>query len=99
MKKAQFVANNRGINNGADLPQEMLEQFYDSIVSNELQIDHERDDILQWELQGYMKVQEVDKKSLISKKTWQRRWCIISGKCLFIFEDPKVRILSGGLEF
>lgn len=38
MKKEEFVSQNRGINNGKDLPREMLEDIYDTIVNNEIKI-------------------------------------------------------------
>lgn len=49
MTKLQFVSNNRGINNGKDLPHEWLEQLYDSIVKKEIAMEHERDDFAQWQ--------------------------------------------------
>lgn len=53
MSKDQFVNNNRGIDNGKDLPYDYLENLYNSIVKNEIQIMHERDDMIQWEHQGW----------------------------------------------
>lgn len=48
MTKSQFVYNNRGINNGANLPQEFLEELYDKIVNKEIKMEYERDDFSQW---------------------------------------------------
>lgn len=48
MTKEQFVRNNRGINNGKNLPQEYLEALYDGIVNNEITMDHEREDMREW---------------------------------------------------
>ncbi|TFK43562.1 hypothetical protein BDQ12DRAFT_596918 [Crucibulum laeve] len=41
MTKADFLKNNRGINDGADLPEEMLSVIYDEIVSNEIRMKDE----------------------------------------------------------
>ena len=37
----QFVSNNRGINNGGDLPRPFLERIYESIKSNEIKMSDE----------------------------------------------------------
>ncbi len=42
MKKQQFIANNRGIDSGKDLDQGFLESLYDSIVANQIAMEHER---------------------------------------------------------
>lgn len=41
MTKAEFLKNNRGINNGKDLPDELLSDIYDEIVSNEIRMKDE----------------------------------------------------------
>ncbi|OCF43947.1 guanine nucleotide exchange protein for ADP-robosylation factor [Kwoniella heveanensis CBS 569] len=41
MTKAEFVKNNRGINDGSDLPQEYLEETYDEIQNNEIKMKDE----------------------------------------------------------
>ncbi|WVR06225.1 hypothetical protein IAU60_003255 [Kwoniella sp. DSM 27419] len=41
MTKAEFVKNNRGINDGKDLPQEYLEETYDEIQNNEIKMKDE----------------------------------------------------------
>lgn len=38
MTVAEFVRNNRGINNNADLPNEFLTKLYTSIVNNEIRM-------------------------------------------------------------
>eukprot|EP00252_Welwitschia_mirabilis_P000957 TRINITY_DN10944_c0_g1_i1.p1 TRINITY_DN10944_c0_g1~~TRINITY_DN10944_c0_g1_i1.p1 ORF type:complete len:1770 (+),score=306.81 TRINITY_DN10944_c0_g1_i1:196-5505(+) len=43
MSKADFIRNNRGINDGKDLPEEYLGSLYDRIVKNEIKM---KDDIL-----------------------------------------------------
>ena len=41
MSKPDFIKNNRGINDGADLPEEFLFEIYDEIVSNEIKMKDE----------------------------------------------------------
>jgi brefeldin A-inhibited guanine nucleotide-exchange protein len=41
MTKADFVKNNRGINDGEDLPEELLHSIFDDIVSNEIRMKDE----------------------------------------------------------
>lgn len=41
MTKPEFVKNNRGINDGSDLPEEMLLEIYDDIASNEIRMQDE----------------------------------------------------------
>lgn len=41
MTKADFQKNNRGINDGADLPEEILSSIYDDIYANEIRMKDE----------------------------------------------------------
>ena len=41
MTKPGFIANNRGINDGHDLPEDYLNAIYDEIVSNEIRMKDE----------------------------------------------------------
>jgi len=41
MTKADFVKNNRGINDGEDLPEQLLHNIFDDIVSNEIRMKDE----------------------------------------------------------
>jgi Sec7-like guanine-nucleotide exchange factor len=102
MTKLQFVANNRGIDNGKDLPRDYLEELYDRIVSNAFQMEHERDDFAQWDKQGFIYVKETkfkDSTSTLSlskkRKVGKKLWCIISSFCLFIFASPQVCFFIG----
>lgn len=45
MTKADFVKNNRGINDGADLPEEFLSSVFDEIVHNEIRMKDEMDTV------------------------------------------------------
>ena len=41
MTKADFIKNNRGINDGADLPEALLSEVFDDILSNEIRMKDE----------------------------------------------------------
>lgn len=41
MSKADFIRNNRGIDDGKDLPEEYLGSLYDQIVKNEIKMNAE----------------------------------------------------------
>lgn len=41
MTKQDFIKNNRGINDGGDLPEEMLSDIYDDIQSKEIRMKDE----------------------------------------------------------
>ena len=43
MTMADFIKNNRGINDGEDLPEELLSGIYDEIVNNEIRMKDEQD--------------------------------------------------------
>lgn len=43
MTKADFIKNNRGINDGEDLPEELLSGIYDEIQNNEIRMKDEVD--------------------------------------------------------
>ena len=46
MTKADFVRNNRGINDGADLPEAFLAALYDRIVGREIRMKDDGDDVI-----------------------------------------------------
>ncbi|KAI9450999.1 Sec7-domain-containing protein [Lactarius psammicola] len=46
MTKNDFIKNNRGINDNADLPEELLSTIYDDIVNNEIRMKDEMDSSL-----------------------------------------------------
>ena len=41
MTKVEFIRNNRGINDGQDLPEEFISAIYDDITSNEIRMKDE----------------------------------------------------------
>ena len=46
MTKSDFVRNNRGINDGADLPEAFLAALYDRIVGQEIRMKDDGDDVI-----------------------------------------------------
>lgn len=46
MTKADFIRNNRGINDGADLPEQFLAALYDRIVGQEIRMKDDGDDVI-----------------------------------------------------
>lgn len=52
MTKDDFIKNNRGINDGADLPADFLSLIYDDIVNNEIRMKDEIDAGLVLPVQG-----------------------------------------------
>ena len=43
MSKQEFIKNNRGINSGQDLPEEILSAIFDDIATNELRLKDDND--------------------------------------------------------
>lgn len=52
MTKADFIKNNRGINDNSDLPEEFLSSIYDSIVSNEIKMKDEVESVIALNMGG-----------------------------------------------
>ena len=52
MTKADFIKNNRGINDGASLPDEFLGAIFDDIVKNEIRMKDEVEAALVLPMQG-----------------------------------------------
>ncbi|KAH0587527.1 hypothetical protein H2248_006309 [Termitomyces sp. 'cryptogamus'] len=52
MTKADFIKNNRGINDNSDLPEEFLISIYDDIVSNEIKMKDEVESALTLNMGG-----------------------------------------------
>jgi len=83
MTKAQFLSNNRGIGpNGSNVQNEILENVYDSIKAQEIQIE-QREYIQGVAHEGWLLKQGG------KVKTWKKRWVICSGSVLYYFETPK----------
>lgn len=81
----QFVKQNRGINSGKDLPQEVLELIFKSIKEEPFQIPDESYDDLMYtffspQMEGWLWKQGG------SWKTWKRRWFVLNDKVIYYFQ-------------
>ncbi|XP_061770443.1 cytohesin 4b isoform X1 [Nerophis ophidion] len=81
----RFVSMNRGINNGEDLPRDLLLKLYESIRNEPFKIPE--DDGLDLTHTFF----NPDREGWLLKlggrvKTWKRRWFILTDSCLYYFE-------------
>ncbi|XP_017274824.1 cytohesin-3 isoform X3 [Kryptolebias marmoratus] len=80
-----FVSMNRGINNGEDLPTELLTKLYASIRSEPFKIPEDDGNDLT------LTFFNPDREGWLLKmggqvKTWKRRWFILTDSCLYYFK-------------
>ncbi|XP_076345242.1 cytohesin-1-like isoform X2 [Tachypleus tridentatus] len=81
----QFINMNRGINNGGDLPRELLVSLYNSIKQEPFKIpEDDGNDLMHTffnpDREGWLWKQGGRYKS------WKRRWFILNDNCLYYFE-------------
>ncbi|XP_076337379.1 cytohesin-1-like isoform X2 [Tachypleus tridentatus] len=81
----QFINMNRGINNGGDLPHELIMSLYDSIKQEPFKIpEDDGNDLMHTffnpDREGWLWKQGGRYKS------WKRRWFILNDNCLYYFE-------------
>uniref|UniRef100_A0A3P8UN70 Cytohesin 4b n=1 Tax=Cynoglossus semilaevis TaxID=244447 RepID=A0A3P8UN70_CYNSE len=81
----RFISMNRGINNGEDLPNDLLSKLYDSIRSEPFKIPEDDGNDLTHTFFN------PDREGWLLKlggrvKTWKRRWFILTDNCLYYFE-------------
>ncbi|TRY68332.1 hypothetical protein TCAL_03803 [Tigriopus californicus] len=81
----QFISMNRGINDGGDLPRELLISLYDSIKTEPFKIpEDDGNDLMHTffnpDREGWLWKQGGRYKS------WKRRWFILNDYCLYYFE-------------
>ncbi|KAM8823988.1 cytohesin-2-like [Synchiropus picturatus] len=81
----RFVSMNRGINNGEDLPTELLTKLYTSIRSEPFKIPEDDGNDLT------LTFFNPDREGWLLKmggrvKTWKRRWFILTDSCLYYFQ-------------
>jgi len=81
----KFVIMNRGINNGGDLPRELLVSLYESIKQEPFKIPEDDGNDLMHTFFN------PDREGWLLKqggryKNWKRRWFILNDKCLYYFE-------------
>lgn len=98
----KFISMNRGINNGGDLPRELLASLYESIKQEPFKIpEDDGNDLMHTffnpDREGWLWKQGGRYKS------WKRRWFILKDKCLYYFEyttdkEPRGIIPLEGLQ-
>lgn len=81
----KFISLNRSINNGKDLPRQLLESLYESIKQEPFKIPEEDGNDLM------LTFFNPDREGWLWKqgsryKGWKRRWFILTDKCLYYFE-------------
>jgi cytohesin len=82
---ARFIDMNRGINDGGDLPAELLESIYDSIKKEPFKFPEDDGNDLMHTFFN------PDKEGWLWKqggryRNWKRRWFILNDNCLYYFE-------------
>lgn len=80
-----FIGMNRGINNGGDIPRELLISLYTSIQAEPFKIPEDDGNDLMHTFFN------PDKEGWLWKqggryKSWKRRWFILNDNCLYYFE-------------
>ena len=81
MTLQQFLRNNEGINDGANLPEALLTELYHSIQANEIKM--EQREFISSVKEGWLQKQGG------RVKTWKKRYIILSGNVLYYFKSPK----------
>ncbi|XP_015110067.1 cytohesin-1 isoform X3 [Diachasma alloeum] len=82
----QFITMNRGINNGGDLPRELLVSLYESIKTEPFKIPEDDGNDLMHTFFNPDKEGWLWKQAGGRYKSWKRRWFILNDNCLYYFE-------------
>ncbi|UXI21470.1 epididymal secretory protein E1-like [Sarcoptes scabiei] len=85
MTAERFIQMNRGINNGGDLPKELLLSLYENIRQEPFKIPEDDGNDLMHTFFN------PDREGWLWKqggryKNWKRRWFLLNDKCLYYFE-------------
>uniref|UniRef100_A0AAR2ILJ5 Cytohesin 1a n=1 Tax=Pygocentrus nattereri TaxID=42514 RepID=A0AAR2ILJ5_PYGNA len=90
----RFIAMNRGINDGGDLPEDLLRNLYESIKNEPFKIPEDDGNDLTHtffnpDREGWLL--KLGEQAMVFSlgqgvKTWKRRWFILTDNCLYYFE-------------
>mmetsp|Transcript_4390 Transcript_4390/g.12979 ORF Transcript_4390/g.12979 Transcript_4390/m.12979 type:complete len:513 (+) Transcript_4390:1792-3330(+) len=88
MTKEAFIANNRGVDGGSDLPRPLLEELYDSVQGEEVVMDE--GDLFEAEAVRYAGARRAGwlEKGRGTCPGWHRLWFILADGCLYSFGAP-----------
>uniref|UniRef100_A0A0N5AB18 Cytohesin-1 n=1 Tax=Syphacia muris TaxID=451379 RepID=A0A0N5AB18_9BILA len=97
-----FISLYRGIDEGKDVPKELLENIYESIRTEPFQFPNDDgsdfyNTFFNPDREGWL-LKQASSQLATSRpflKTWKRRWFILAEKCLYYFEHTTGRILEG----
>lgn len=81
----RFIAMNRGINDGGDLPEELLVSLYESIKKEPFKIPEDDGNDLMHTFFNPIKEGWLCKQGG-RYKSWKRRWFILNDNCLYYFQ-------------
>jgi len=85
-----FIAMNRGINEGGDLPDDFLRAMYASVAGTEIELAVETDVVTFF---NPVKDGWLLKRSKGARvKKWNRRWFLLNDNCLYYFTNPEQEI-------
>jgi hypothetical protein len=92
MTKEQFVRNNRGLDDGQDLPHEFLETLHDRIVANEIKMQPFKNDAGDKSILAYTNPHKQGwlKKEGGHFKAWKDKWFLLKDSCLYYLNKPPV---------
>ena len=88
MTKDSFVANNRGVECGADLPRSLLEALYDGVRGEAMAMDE--GDLFEAEAVTFAGARYAGwlEKGGGAFRSWRRLWFILTDGCLYAFRAP-----------
>uniref|UniRef100_A0A8C7DHZ8 Cytohesin 1b n=1 Tax=Oncorhynchus kisutch TaxID=8019 RepID=A0A8C7DHZ8_ONCKI len=82
----RFTTMNRGINDGGDLPEDLLRNLYESIKNEPFKIPEDDGNDLTHTFFNPDREGWLLKLAGGRVKTWKRRWFILTDNCLYYFE-------------
>jgi len=99
MTKEEFIRNNKGIDNGEDLPLDYLSYIYDNIFQNEIksktgeiELDTTKSitkilNDISYSFTNPNMEGWLYKRGGIGKKQWKKKWCLVANSCMYFFPN------------